>query len=163
MQFFFYAPLQPSSKPHAPLESRNGIKAGDLKTRDMIRISFNSPVCYTNCINISRNNLKWQFQGLYTHTQHKRKGEKKSQPLKGNKKLSLGASSSYPILLYTSCYPTLLCIRFTHCSCLSETWTQLNESQFKLNLRLLEKNRSEEWNEEHTKSFKIKKRKKFNP
>lgn len=113
MQFFFYAPLQPSSKPHAPLESRNGIKAGDLKTRDIIRISFNSPVCYTNCINTSRNNLKWQFQGLYTHIQHKRKGEKKSQPLKGNKKLSLGASSSYPILLYTSCYPTLLYIRST--------------------------------------------------
>jgi len=43
MHFFFYAPLQSSSKPHAPLEFRNGIKAGDLKTGDMIQISFKLP------------------------------------------------------------------------------------------------------------------------
>lgn len=41
---FFYAPLQYFSKPHATLEFRSGIKAGDLKTEDMIQINFNSPV-----------------------------------------------------------------------------------------------------------------------
>lgn len=57
MQFFFYVSLQSSSKPYAPQEFRNGFKVGDLKTGDMVWISFSPSALYINCT-ISRNNPK---------------------------------------------------------------------------------------------------------